>query len=706
MSWELNKLEKITEIEYIPGTPAIPGSEGTAGSPSYTYWENTQVGGGTYTNGPPSGWDTELVIPIPGGGTQTLRTGGYRYFNGEKAYLSAISFGTYIYVAPSQTISTLVTVPAVAPVAAVPGVPGTPAETIRHYNLGWNSGAVGPATLAVNKVFTWRMSAGNVGSVVGLTLSTAPQDNSHTGMALSIMAQSGRYQIYRGSVPVGSSVAFTSGTKFALSRTNTGNIEVYASGGLIHTEALPDDVVVDSSLYSGGDVIWDAVELAVALAPLNSNIAASTASSAQAVAGAVAVTKIFGPGTALGVASATTSSAAINGSVLVNGSVLTSGGATTVTAAVGVAESIGAVPTFGTGTALGTLGSTTASDAVAAGDPSTGVGISTNTSISGDMAMLPITAAGASAGVYTGWTGNYEGDALKMLPMTSASSGDLAAPVIGIGQCIMAPMSAGATGATGSISTSSLGNMLPMSMFASSETEYSQAQGYMHPLTGLGNGELGEIIDPSLTVEITEEFYAATATPTSNYVSQFLEQLTVSESTQTFIQMATEVAEAVAAMTTARADYVLQVAEAFNITENLTVTQIVRIAEALMAADATQTFYTAVVTVLSAMGMSDNYISGGSAEGGTAGVGVQDFGPPSVEFTFTGYWRAGTVVELGYTTDVGPGFISYTYEYAQMGPDAMALFAVALDAQPLVNATFDGTSVTMTAQAPATTVQL
>ena len=29
-----------------------------------------------------------------------------------------------------------------------------------------------------------------------------------------------------------------------------------------------------------------------------------------------------------------------------------------------------------------------------------------------------------------------------------------------------------------------------------------------------------------------------------------------------------------------------------------------------------------------------------------------------------------------------------------------------LDAQPLVNATFDGTSVTMTAQAPATTVQL
>jgi len=497
MSWELNRLLKTTGITYIPGSPAIPGSAGSAGTPAYTYWEETVVSGATYSSPlPPSGWDTIVTTPLPGGGTQTIRSGGYRYFDGVKAYLSAIFAGVeYIYVAESQTVLVEVSVPAVPSVPPTPPVPATEAEIIEDYNLGWNSGALGPAPLAVNTVFRWRMSAGNVGSVVGLTLTTAPQDNGYTGMSLSVMAQSGIYQLYRGGIPFGATAQFTDYTRFALSRTNTGDVEVYVDGGLVHTEELAADVIVDCSLFSGGDLIWDAEELAVALAPLNTNLGAVTVSDAQAVASAIAVTRVVGPGTAIGVAGATTVSRAINGQVKVDGSVYVdigetseeggTGGGRTLTAAVGVAGAITPTQTFGPGTAKGVAGATTTSDAVATGDTATGVGISTSGG-SGDPAMLPLAGAASGPGVAVGWTGNYVGDAMRMRPLTVSAAGGLVEPTIGIGTLTLAPMDGDAGGVTGGISVSSSCSMLPLRALASSETEYSEGYLSFPPLIGIG----------------------------------------------------------------------------------------------------------------------------------------------------------------------------------------------------------------------------
>jgi hypothetical protein len=715
--WSLNKLEKTTDITYIPGSPAIPGSEGTAGTPAYSYVDCSTVSGGTYVGGPPTGWDTELSIPLPGGGTQVLRIGGYRYFSGVKAYLTAIIAGVdYVYEAPSQEVCTVVNVPAVAPIPPTPPVPAVEAEIIENYNLGWNSGAYRFDTLQVNKVFTWRFSGGNVGTVVGLTLATAPQDNSYTGMAIAVMVQSGKYQIYRGPTPVGDIVSFTNGDKFAMLRNNTGEIEIYVSGGLVHTETLADDVVPDCSIYSGGDKIWDAEIIDASVAPLNSNIAATTASDAQAVGSAINVTRYVGPGTAIGVAGATTASRGINGQVKVNGSVYVNigettdeggnGGGRTVSDGVALDEEVSVTPTFGSGTALGVVAASTASDAVAAGDPTTGVGISTNTSVSSNMNMLPVTGAASGPNVYVGWTGNYVGDSLNMLPMVMEASGDLAAPVIGLADLVMVPMDAAATGLTGETTISSTGNMLPLSMLGSESTTYSFGYGSMPPLNGGGTDEpYDDLVDQ--TIEIVEDILA-TGSVDSRYGIFISELLQAASPTQTFSQLAVELLDALQALDSTQISLAVTVAEALTVddTGDLSLTQVMKVYEQLTALDSIQSDFTAAAIVLAAIGLSDNKITGGSAEGATAGVTVQDFGPPSVEFTFTGYWQKGTVVELSYTTDAGPGFISYTYEYAQMGPDAMALFAVALDAQPLVNATFDGTSVTMTAQAPATTVQL
>ena len=217
--------------------------------------------------------------------------------------------------------------------------------------------------------------------------------------------------------------------------------------------------------------------------------------------------------------------------------------------------------------------------------------------------------------------------------------------------------------------------------------------------------EIGGIWYETFGVEITEDILATTQAQARLVllVRDFISIVTTPRTFRTHTASITEVALAVA---TAIPDFSLYIAEQFNIDSTISVLTAIELADEVLAAGLVQNTYQAVVAVLSALYVSDNKITGGSAEGSTAGVGVQDFGPPSVEFTFTGYWQAGTVIELGYTTDVGPGFISYTTQYPGDAGDTMTLFTAALDAQALVNATFDGTSVTITAQAPATTVQL
>jgi hypothetical protein len=184
------------------------------------------------------------------------------------------------------------------------------------------------------------------------------------------------------------------------------------------------------------------------------------------------------------------------------------------------------------------------------------------------------------------------------------------------------------------------------------------------------------------------------------------ELLQISNPLQTFYQTAVELLDSVAGVDSLELALAVHVAETYNVSDAITYRQALQVAEALIAEGIAESIYTAMAAVIGAIALSDNKITGGSSEGATAGVSIQNFGPPSVEFTFTGYWRAGTAIQLSFTTDVGPGYVEYITEYPGDGGDTMAFFTPVLDANALVNATFDGTSVTMTAQSPATTVQL
>jgi hypothetical protein len=619
MGWTFNKLEKSKDVTYIPGSPAIPGTEGTAGSPAYTYYETTTIPGATYVDGPPSGWDNEITIPLPGGGYQIIQSGGYRYFDGVKAYLTAIIAGVdYVYEAPDQEVTTQVFVPAVDPVPATPPVPATEAQIIEDYNLGWNAGATRLSTLLVNEVFTWKWSAGNVGVVVGLTLATAQQDQGYTGMAFSLMAQSGRWELFNGPTPNGGSTPFMNNDRFALKRTDVGTIELYINGGLVHTEVLADDVVPDCSIYSGGDVIWDAEILSAAVAPLTSNTAASTLSDAVADATAINITRYVGPNTAIGVVGATTASDAVNGSVVVNGAVNTGSiDGTTISNAVSVNANLGVQQTFGPNTAKGVVSSSTDSDAVATGDPATGVGISTNTSVSSNCNMLPITGAASGPNVADGWTGNFVGASINMLPMTVDASGDLAAPVIGLADLVMVPMNTSAIGLTGEVSISSTGNMLPLAAFASSETAYSQGYGSMTPMQGVGTDEpYDDLVDQ--VIEVVENILA-TGSIQSNYAIFITELLQTASPTQLFSQLGVDLLDALSAIDAIQLSLAVTVAESlsFNSAGELDVVQAMKVYEQLMALDSIQSSYTAAAIILAAIGVSDNKITGGSIEGGT-----------------------------------------------------------------------------------------
>jgi hypothetical protein len=611
MSWVLNKLEKLTDITYIPGTPEIPGTDGTAGSPEYTYWKETSVGGLSWANGPPTGWDNILYIPSPGGGGIEIKSGGYQYKNGQKGYLTGVLAGVeYFYTAPAQIVRTLVTVPAVPAIPGTPGTPGTAGQTISNYNLGWNAGALAPDDLAENQVFSWRMSAGNVGSVVGVARTIDPQDNGYVGMVLSVMTTSGTFMLYHGSVPFTTPAPFTDATQFALARTNEGTLELYKDGGLIHSEALADGVIVDTSLYSGGDVIWDAVETTRELAPLNSNIAATTQSDAQAVASAITVPVVVGPGTALGVAGATTRSAAINGSVVVDGVVNTSGAATTVSAAVSVDAQIGAVIVFGPGTALGVAGATTESTALAVGDVETGVGISTRVGAA-DLAFLPLAGAASGPNTNSGWTGNYQGDALFMEPMEVESAGNLAAPIIGIADCLMVPMNASVTGLTGEVSVSSNNVMLPMAALASGndsldpEFYYSQAYGTLHPLTAVATDE--PLAEELFYREITDTILATVSEVQANYGSRVLDSVFMGATAQTFYHPTIELTDLAVAMATYENAFVLEIAELFKADlDSISATSVIAIAEALYVAGVVQTHYHGIVALLASVIVSDS----------------------------------------------------------------------------------------------------
>jgi hypothetical protein len=152
----------------------------------------------------------------------------------------------------------------------------------------------------------------------------------------------------------------------------------------------------------------------------------------------------------------------------------------TNTAAIGDDNEMGAVVTLGAGTNLGVVSGSTDSDAQTPGVISENFGTA-------DLSFNPLSANGAAADVYTGWTGDYQGDSVDFLPLDADAAIGSAEPTIGVADSVMVPLSAQSIGSTGEISTSSLCTMRAPLMMGSSEAEYSQAIVYLFPLDATGD---------------------------------------------------------------------------------------------------------------------------------------------------------------------------------------------------------------------------
>jgi hypothetical protein len=439
MEWLLNKLTKTGTASYTPGTPGVPSIPGQSAQPSYDYWEEETVGGGYYTTSePPQGYEDVVY-----GGGYTVSYNGYRYFGSVKGVVVAVTDagGTIFYTYQMQptVVRTKVTVPAVPYIAPTPGIPQVPAQESIDYRYGWNSGATGPDVLAVNTGITWRFDEGSIGAAVGLSPIGTP-GQTYIEMTLCVIAQSGLYQILLNGVSVTSPRVFDTADKFAITHTPGGIYRVVVNGAVQYETTFTAPKVPDSSLYSAYDVIFDAVEKAIAVIPVLVNVAAVTRSAAVTLVAPKRALK-YGPTTGRGIVGAVSPSSAICTRVRAGSTMITAGIAVTKSAGVGIAYRNRAYnPATAVGAVTRTLG---------------GIEISPGIGARADLAFEEMTGSAAGPNHFVGWTG-YNGDGYKAyLPeLTVDSASGFFVPSTANGEAIMVPMIGYGIGLTGEVSTS------------------------------------------------------------------------------------------------------------------------------------------------------------------------------------------------------------------------------------------------------------
>lgn len=478
--WTLNELTKVATKTYTAGSPGVSGDPGQPYVPAYCYWMT--VGSNTETiHSPlaPEGSDYNY-------GTYTLMwtVDSWRYFDGRKAYLRSIIGGAentvYIYEARATTSSVQVCLPEQQYIPPTIAVPATPDQIAIDYRFGWNSGATGPAPLAVGKAITWRFPGSVVGAAVGVTSVFTPQGQTYTEMEVAVIAQGGLYVVMLNRVNVSGFIAYADTDEFAIVH-NVDNISVYVNSVLKGQLSWQGELVADSSMYSAGDRILDAQEVTLTLPSLPT----STKSDLQATG---RVTRTFGTGTANGIVGWSTRTDQVVGSVMVNGTAVTAIGMTTAS----------------------DLQATGVRTRAAAGQWATASNLQATPSYA--YASLSLEAlAGSSAGpdVFVGWTGTHVGSAVEMLPMTAAGDSGLFIPISSIGDMAMIPMTATGFGVTGGTTSSSTGTMMPM-IALGAEADYGMAEVAFPSMWAFGDdGELTGGASLSVTFSIIAEGQSA-----------------------------------------------------------------------------------------------------------------------------------------------------------------------------------------------------
>lgn len=236
-------LRKTIRQDFIPGSPGSPGHPGQAYAPAYSYTVTETV----TRQEPVYGYRPGTGSLEPGAVENPVIVIGYRTV--------------------TETVTRVVHVPEQPYIAPSDPVPARPDQRITDYNLGWNAGGSSAGLWTGDLELSFALKTPVVGVVVGLS---APEQNVGQSMqeiGWAFYAHDDRYQIVeRGQIKT-TSEPYSETDTFALRRLGN-TIQYWVTGVLVHTSAEPVGslaLIADCSLFSGGDVIWDAQVAALSL---------------------------------------------------------------------------------------------------------------------------------------------------------------------------------------------------------------------------------------------------------------------------------------------------------------------------------------------------------------------------------------------------------------------------------------------------------
>jgi hypothetical protein len=185
----------------------------------------------------------------------------------------------------------------------------TPGQTTTEYspNLGWNAAARSIASIMGDGSATFTPNVASIGAVIGLNELADSLGEDYREISFGLFFQRGMCRVIEQGATKTPFVAFTQGDVFSISRTD-GAI-YYAKNSAVFYRSLTtsaDELLLDLSLYAGGDAVYDAslstvsdiVERSAAFTASGSMYARPKATAAFVGAGAMTPPTIWRVGSA------------------------------------------------------------------------------------------------------------------------------------------------------------------------------------------------------------------------------------------------------------------------------------------------------------------------------------------------------------------------------------------------------------------------
>lgn len=149
----------------------------------------------------------------------------------------------------------------------------TPGYYTTNPNIGWNSGSISSIPIRSGQSFLFNPVLSSVGVIVGITTRASDIDEGYQTIKHGIYCHSGLCEVIESGQVVGPLQSFEQDDTFAIVRTPTGisyqvgNVEWYST-----VVSLPEDLIIDLSMYAGGDRLCNArIEAFVTIDGLSSH---------------------------------------------------------------------------------------------------------------------------------------------------------------------------------------------------------------------------------------------------------------------------------------------------------------------------------------------------------------------------------------------------------------------------------------------------